>query len=204
MLVLLVAACHRKTTTGSPPAEVQRPLAGFATQRLIVTPTSRVRAADSLGWVQQLGGVQATARKLDSAITTALTDRGLAARWVLPAELQRSYERNRSYASDPYQLSVEQVRSSTFEAGLRYGDPLATQLRTMIALHEDVRYVLMPIEMRFDRNAAGGFAVLHAALMDPRSTEAKWVGDLKGPASLNGSDAMTRVAVMLADLFVAP
>jgi hypothetical protein len=62
----------------------------------------------------------------------------------------------------------------------------------------------MPIEIRFDRTAAGGFAVLHAALMDPRGTVAKWVGDLKSPVSPNGGDALTGVAVMLADLFVAP
>src|SRR5437868_7723329 len=103
MVLLAAASCRRGAKTETTPSDsVERPLAAFATRRLILTPTSHVRP-DSLGWVQQLGGTRAAALRLDSSLVAVLGARGLAARWILPAELTRSYERNRSYAVDPYQ-----------------------------------------------------------------------------------------------------
>ena len=200
-----LASCSRAAKTGSPAeAQMPRPLAGFASQTVIVTPTARVRAADTLGWVQQLGGVRAAARKLDTSLVAVLDERGLASRWIFPPALVRAYERNRTYASDPYQLAIEQVRSSAFATGGRYGEPLSSQLRTMIAMHEDARYVLMPLELRFEREGAGGRAVLRAALMDPRFAEARWVADVKGSAAGTPALALASVATKVADLFVAP
>jgi hypothetical protein len=171
---------------------------------MIVTPTATVRTADSLGWVRQLAGAREAARRLDTSIVAALDARGLASRWILPPELVRAYERNRSYAADPYSLIVDQVRAVKFKTGDRYGEPLSSQLRTMIALHEDSRFVLLPVELRFERQGAVGRAVLRIALLDPRSVEAKWIGDVKGEAVANPALAMASVAARLADLFAAP
>src|SRR5436190_18755079 len=63
--LLLAASCHRPAPDTPPAAEAARPLAVFATQKLTVTPTQRVRP-DSLGWVQQLGGFRVAARRLDT------------------------------------------------------------------------------------------------------------------------------------------
>jgi hypothetical protein len=190
-----------------PPAvEAERPLAVFATQKLVVTPTARVRGADSLGWVQQLGGTRIVARKLDSAIAMVLDERGLASRWILPADLVRSYERNRSYATDPYQLAVDQLRMPKFVAGQKYGEPLSSQLRTMIALHEEARLVLLPVELRFERDVGGpgARAVLRTVIVDPRYAEARFVSEVRGDTSSIPARAVATVAARLVDLFVAP
>jgi hypothetical protein len=98
------------------------------------------------------------------------------------------------------------VRSPRFVTGERYGEPLSSQIRTMIALHDDARYVLLPIELRFERDGGGtaGRGILRTALVDARTTEARWVGDVKGDTSSVPAAALARVAARLADLFVAP
>src|SRR5436190_12388306 len=81
----LLASCHHggAPRAAETQAELERPLAAFATQRVVVTPTARVRLNDSLGWAQQLGGATAGSRKLDTSIVAVLEARGLASRWVL-------------------------------------------------------------------------------------------------------------------------
>ena len=208
--VMLVgcASCHRGAKADATPEMSERPLAVYVAQRIIVTPVAHVRAADSLGWVPQLGGPRGVARHLDSNIVAVLDARGLASRWVLPAELTRAYERNRTYASDPYRLAVEALRAPSFKAAARYGEPLSSQLRTMIALHEDTRFVLIPVDLHFEpAGGAGsivGRAVLRVAVLDPRFAEAKWVGELKGGAAATAPQALSSVAARFADLFVAP
>jgi hypothetical protein len=204
-LLLLWSGACRSAKSGGPPPDAALPLLSvFAGQRMIVTPTATVRAADSLGWVRQLAGAREAARRLDTSIVAALDARGLASRWILPPELVRAYERNRTYAADPHALIVDQVRSARFKTGDRYGEPLSSQLRTMIALHEDTRFVLLPVELRFERQGAAGRAVLRLALLDPRSAEAKWIGEVKGDAAGTAALAMASLATRFADLFVAP
>lgn len=203
--VVIAAACHRGSR-GYSDDTAPRPLAAFAVQRLIVAPTAHVRASDSLGWTTRLNGVRGVARRLDSSIVAALDARGLASRWVMPADLLRSYERNRTYAADPALLAVEEVRAPAFKAGNRFGEPLSSQLRTMIALYEDVRYVLLPVDVRFERQpgVAGGRAVLRLVLLDPRFAESKWVGDVQSEPVPSPDAALAGVAERLADLFAAP
>jgi hypothetical protein len=205
VLVVSFASCRRAVETGSPAADpVARPLAVYAAQRVIVAPTAHVRAADSLGWANQPADARSVARRLDTSIVAVLDARGLASRWVLPAELSRSYERNRTYATDPYALVVEQLRASSFKAGDQFGEPLSSQLRTMIALHGDARFVLLPVDLRFDKVGSAARGVLRVALLDPRFAEAKWVGDVRGDAATAPSVALASVATRLADLFIAP
>lgn len=204
LLLAGLASCGRGGRTGGLPAEPERPLAAYAAQRLVLTPVGFVRGADSLGWVQQLGGSRAAGRKLDTSLVAALDARGLAQRWVLPTELVHAFERNRSYATDPYQLALEPVRSPKFVTAERYGEPLSSQLRTLIALQQDARFVLVPIELRFERDGAAARGVLKVALMDPRFAHANWVGDVKGVPATTAPQAMASVAASVADLFVAP
>lgn len=198
-----IAACNRGPRI-STPVPGERPLASYATQRVVLVPVASARF-DTLGWVTQLGGAMAAARKLDSAIAGKLSERGVGLRWILPAELWRAYERNRSYATDPYQLTVTALRSPTFVAASRYAEPLASQLRTMIALHDDTRVVLVPVEVRFEGlGAAAGRAILRTTLLDARLTEARWVADVQGDSSSTPARALDSVAARLADLFLAP
>jgi hypothetical protein len=198
----MALACHRGGKDEGDPLDTP-PLAAYASQRVALTPTSFVRN-DSLGWVQQLGGSRATARRLDTAIVAALDARGIAQRWILPSELARSFERNRTYATDPYLLSIEPLRSNNFETGSKYGEPLSSQLRTMIALHEDARFVLMPIELRFEKSDGATRATLRVSLVDPRFTEARWVEDIKSDTTSSATIALAGVAARLADYFALP
>lgn len=198
-----IAACNRGPRI-STPVPGERPLAAYATERVVLVPVAGARF-DSLGWVTQLGGATSAGRRLDTAIVAKLSERGVGSRWVLPAELWRAYERNRSYAADPYQLAVNALRSPTFVAASRYGEPLSSQLRTTIALHDDTRVVLVPVDVRFERASGGaGRAILRAALLDARLTEARWVGDVVGDTSSTPTRALESVAARLADLFLAP
>ena len=201
-----VFACGRAANVGSPaqPAQQagQAPLVVYATQRIAVTPTSIVRS-DSLGWMQHLGGAATAGRVLDSAIATALYERAVSRQWFMPPELMRSYERNRAYATNPYELTTTMLRAANFQAASRYGEPLSSQLRTMIALHESVRMVLVPVELRFDKEGTAGRAILRAVLLDARAADARWVGEVRGDTSSVPRRALESVAGRFADLFVA-
>lgn len=202
---IAIAACGRAATVGSPsepePQQTAR-LHGYATQRIAVAPTSIVRS-DTLGWGQGLGGPAAAGRALDSAIATAVSDRGVSRQWYMPADLMRAYERNRSYATNPYELTTTMLRPASFQAATRYGEPLASQLRTLVALHEGVRIVFIPVELRFEREGKAGRAIVRAVMLDARAADARWVGEIRGDTSSVPRRALDRVASRLADLFVA-
>ena len=128
----------------------------------------------------------------------------MAQRWVMPDALVRTFERNRSYAADPHLLAMDPLRAPAFVSGGKYGEPLSSQLRTMIALEADARYVLLPIELRFEKATGGLRGVLRAAFVDPRTAEARWVGEVKGDAAATAASAFASVGQRLADLFSAP
>ena len=197
----LLAACGGRS--GAPAPVTGPALAPYAAQPVVLAPVAVVRV-DTLAVVQRLGGARAAARLADSVIVAQLEARGLGRGWVLPADLVRSYERNRTYAANPYQLAVELLRSPRFVTGERYGEPLSTQLRTMIALHENARVVLLPIDLRFEADGAAARGVLKTALLDPRFAHAVWVGEVRGDAAATPAGAVASVASRLVDLFMAP
>ena len=150
---------------------------------------------------------RAILRELDTAIASALAARGLQHGWILPSELVRSYKRNPTYATDPYALAEEPLRSATFTVGSRLPEPLASQLRTMIALHEGARLVLLPIQLTYA--SAGGApngkrASLRIALVDPRFSEARWVGEVRSDTTSADPHVLTTaIAERVVDLIVS-
>jgi hypothetical protein len=196
-----LASCNRGAKTGTAPETPPPPLADYAAQRLVVTPTIRVTFSETDSLVRELGTASAVGRYLDGELLQRLRELGLGANWILPADLVRAFERNRSYAADPYQLAIEPLRSPRFVAGSKYGEPLSSQLRTMIALHDDARLVLLPMHLRLQ----DGRAVLRVALLDPRFAEARWVGEIRSDSAAAPSrSSLTQVSRRLADLFIAP
>src|SRR5689334_12509497 len=155
LIIALSTAIACGGSTASPPstspAPQRQPLAGLAATGAIVTPTFAVRIAPELDWSSRIGPSRDFLRGVDEDIATALAERGLRNGWVFPPDLATSYRRNPTYATDPYALAEEPLRSPGFVAGSRLPEPLASQLRTMIALHENARSVLTPIEVRFER-----------------------------------------------------
>ena len=168
-----------------------------------------IHVAPELSWSSQQAGARELLRALDDDIAAALTERGLKANWVMPADLALSYKRNPTYATDPYALSEESLRSSAVVAGGRLQEPLASQLRTMIALHENARAVLLPVELRFERadattSAGTARATLRLALVDPRFSEARWVGTVTSDTTSADARVLTRsLARGVADLIVS-
>lgn len=196
-----------KSDTPAPPTPEARPLAGLVAQKIVVTPAFSLRVAPELGWEGRVGRREDVLRQLDTDIVAVLTDRGLRSRWVFPADLVRSYRVNPTYAADPYDLAEQPLRSPGFDVGSSLTEPLATQLRTISALH-DGRFVLLPVELRLERAAAtgtAGRAVLRLILVDTRLSQARWVGEARSDTtSTYGPSLLANVAAKFADMISAP
>ncbi|HEY7235970.1 MAG TPA: hypothetical protein VH539_17565 [Gemmatimonadaceae bacterium] len=207
-IVPLAAACGGSSSSrpATNPVPDVRPLASLAATGAIVTPTYAIRLAPELGSTARIASSRDIMRALDDDIDSTLTARGLKAGWVFATGLAVSYKRNPTYAPDPYALAEEPLRAPSFIAGSRLTEPLASQLRTMIALHENARVVLAPIELRFDRSDIPNAtrAALRLAVIDPRFSEARWVGEVKtDTASADPRVLTASLARAIADLIVS-
>jgi hypothetical protein len=179
ILVVLLAACsHSKPPAPSNPVpEVL--LAGIAGQALLVTPVQTIRVAPELAW-PSLTKPADLLSTLDRALADTLRDRVRNPQWVFADALIASAKANPTYATDPHLLSIQSLRSPRLEVGQRLAEPLASQLRTMLAL-QDGRLILIPVELRFEKQPTGmARAVLHLVLVDPRRSDVSWFGDVAG------------------------
>jgi hypothetical protein len=176
---LVVAACGGKNTASTQSAP-DLTLASLAAQRIVVLPTYTARAAPELEWTEAIGRLRDLPRALDTAIANALADRGATKGWILPDALAASHRRNASYGADPYMLAEEPLRSTSLARAQRLPEPLASQVRTIVALHDEARYLLAPVELRFERaGSTMGRATLRLVLLDARASEVRWLGDVR-------------------------
>lgn len=131
--------------------------------------------------------------------------RGTARQWVMPDALARSAKRNPAFTSDPHALAAESLRAGVRRSNPRLGEPLASQMRSLVALTE-ARYGLIPVELRFEPMAAGGTrAILRLVLVDARLAESQWISDVSTEvASPSTTAIVTGLARRVADLLVAP
>ena len=220
LVVLLLGACASNPGSASgagaiadaggaseAAAAADRPLADLASQRVVVVPAQRLRAGDSLGFAAAAGDASAYLRALDDEITFALRERGLAGRWIMPADAARAARRNPTFGIDAYALAADEMR-----AGVRRRDPpeipvaLAAQLRGLVALGgEGTRLALVPGELRFAGTAGAGRAVLHVVLVDTRRAQVAWEGDVSSdPVERFSPALLASVAGNLANLISAP
>ncbi|HEX5436051.1 MAG TPA: hypothetical protein VFW98_02755 [Gemmatimonadaceae bacterium] len=203
--VLLLAAC---THAPEPPAAKlaplpPTPLANLASQHVVLLPTQYLRPADSLGWAAQIPNPRAYLTGMDAELTFALQQRGLKGVWAFPEAVARSARRNPTYASDPYALSAEWLRPPVGRLPDQIPNPLASQLRTLVALN-NARYVLLPVEVRFVKTPGGGRAVLHLVLIDSRLNRVLWMHDVVSQPAASFSPALAAsLASRTADLIVA-
>lgn len=208
VLVALVvaAACSRGTDPNAQVAPLpNRPLAGLAGQQVIVIPTHYLRPGDSLGWAEAVERPRQLLTDVDDEIAFALGERGFRTKWVFPEQLVRSAQRNAAHSPDPRALAAEGLRPlARRRPDGQLGEPLASQLRSLVALH-GARYALFPVELRFEKIGGAGRAVLHVLLLDARLSRATWGGDVRGDtASTFGRGSIASVANNLADLIAAP
>ena len=203
-LALSAPACaspHRSADSGPQPAE--HSLAGLAAQHVAVLPTYAVRVMPELSWASGIGRLSDLKRTMDADIAAAFDERGLKAGWVFPDALERSYRQNPTYATDPYALAEEPLRAPSLAVDARLPEPLASQVRTLVALHDDVRLVLAPVELRFEKAGTGGRGVLRLVLVDARASTIRWSGEVASDAVDAFTPAITasigsRMAAMVA------
>lgn len=186
-----------------PVGRAASPLAGLAGQHVVVLPVHYLRV-DTLGWSSSIDRPRETLAALDSAIERSLDERGFRTAWTFPPALARSAKRNAGYVPDPYSLAAERLRSGVTMADNALKEPLASQVRGIIAV-TDARYCLFPVELRFEPVAGGARPVLRVALLDARASRLVWAGDVRGAVRPKFSDvALESVALALADLIAAP
>ncbi len=195
-------AAQARGDRGAAPAPLQ-PLAGYAGRETLLLPTRYLRPADVPQWAASVTDQRALLAELDEAITAELDDRGLRGTWIFPDRLMASVRRNPTYATDPHTLAANSLRPARRRPE-KVPEPLASQLRTLIAL-TNARYVLYPVELRFEPHDGAGRAALHIAIIDARLAEVLWIGEVFGDASAErGPDSLASLALRFADLFVAP
>jgi hypothetical protein len=204
-LFIGLAACAKPAPEPAAPRVPVRPLAALVSQQVVIAPTQMLRETDALGWTAQVPRSRELLRALDDSIRAELGARGIDRQWVFPEALERAGKLNPSYAIDPYTLDVRALLSPSVIAGTRIPGALATQLRTMVALQESARAVLIPVELRFDRLPSGeGAAVLHVVVVDARMGDLRWAGDVRSdPASSFSRALLSSLAAHLADLITA-
>ncbi len=209
---LALAACasqasHAQQPPSTPAPVVVRPLANLAAQRIIVAPVFALDQGDPLGWAAGIARPRAMLRQLDSAIVAEFDARGMRATWFFAPDLEKSYALNSTYAANPHMLAETPLLRGHIEVGNFYTDPLASQLRTMIAMQDGARYVMLPVDVRFEKVADGslGRAVLRLVLVDARTTEFAWTHEIQSdPAPAFGPAVLASLAVHFADLVISP
>jgi hypothetical protein len=201
--VAALSACHHAAPPpGAVNPDAQR-LGGVVGQPLLIAPVQSIKIAPELAWT----GLPRTAdilAALDQSLSDTLRARVADLQWVYAAALVESARNNPTYATDPRALSIQALKSPKLEVAQRLPEPLASQLRMMLALH-DGRLILIPVELRFDRTAGGAaHPVLHLVLVDPRLSDIRWHGEVTGADSQTFSNSFAaEMAARVADLFVA-
>ena len=161
---------------------------------------------DSTVGAPRLGPAAPVLASLDSAIAAELAMRGTARAWVMADALTRTARRNPAFTSDPHALSAESLRHGVRRTNPRLGEPLASQMRSLIALTE-ARFGLIPAELRFESGPTGGTrAILRLVLVDARLAQIQWSDDVftDVTSTSSTSEIVTVLAKRVADLLVAP
>jgi hypothetical protein len=210
-VALSLAACHGSSSTPASGATAREPeplehaLSGLAAQHVAVLPTYAVRVMPGLPWGASVGRPTDIARTLDADIVAAFQDRSIGKTWIFPQALEQAYRRNSTYATNPYELAEEPLRLPSLGFDDRLPEPLATQLRTLIALHDDVRLVLAPVELKLEPSGTGGRGVLRLVLVDPRLSTVRWTGEVASPVESSfGPVISASIASKLANVVATP
>jgi hypothetical protein len=131
-----------------PSGRAAPPLGVFAERPVIVVPVQYLRRGDPMGWAEQMGRSRPFMAHVDSEVAGALQDRRVNL-WIYPDAVVRSAKRNPTYMPDPYTLGADRLRPPIRKMPDMLAEPLASQVRTIAAV-DNGRFILMPIELRFE------------------------------------------------------
>ena len=198
---LVLAGCggSRMAPTAESSFIQDAPLNAFASLPMIVMPAQGIRGGDSLGWHAKAGDRRVFLAMVDSALATAVRDRGLTA-WILPSVLAQTAKRNPTYVANPADVrAADAVRYLERKRDSQIPEPVASQLRTYAGFH-DTRHALIPVEVRFEpgKTPGSGRAVLRIAVLDVRGSRLVFIGDIAGE---DIPDFVPTVATQLARKF---
>lgn len=201
--VIYASACGGAGAAKTPPEPAAHSLSGLAGLHVAVLPAYSVRVMPELGW--SIGRPQDLQRTLDADIVAALDERGVRRAWIFPEQLRASHQRNGAYSPDPYALAEEPLRAPNLAVGARLPEPLASQIRSIVAFHEETRFVLAPVELRLEKAGAGGRGVLRVVLVDARMSNVRWLGEISSDTTATFGPAITAsIGAKLADVVATP
>mgnify|MGYP000499719834 CR=1 FL=1 len=192
--------------TEPPPSRLAPPIFGeYSSRMVVVFPLQKFAVGDS-GWLTAASASgRPRAAQMDSALTAALRDRGLEATWSLTPNTSRVAQREVINRTDPRALSTAGLTPSRRRNDLDLREPLASQLRAIIAMVPESRLVLLPLETRV-ATTAGGLkqATLRIAFLDGRMATVLSFPDVVGAPAADERAALAAVATKFADLVVVP
>jgi len=163
----------------------QAPAPGFGMlsgQRVLVLPVQYVTRT-AAGWIGGAANAEQAARQADSEITFALGEEGGRAYWVTPAEQVEVLRRRPSIEVNPYMLSADEARREGGDLK-DVRDPLYGEIRMLAALF-DTRFAVWPLEVYYEpgEEGAAGRVAIRTFLLDARSGDVLWYGQVEGVAS---------------------
>lgn len=190
----LPVAAQKKT-------DIPFPLGAFAAQRVLVLPVQHLLS--DTGAIVPPAGWGAFRKELDDSIGTAIAGRGIGKGWGYAAEVARISKRNAVYSGDPYALGAQPLRGVVPRPEDKVPQVLAGNIRTIIALG-DARYVLLPIEVRIEKNGALQRAVLRLTLIDGRLGQFVWLGEVASESATSLTPVIINsLSARVADLVLA-
>jgi len=199
------APAAEPTAAPAPVPALPAVFAEYAGRVVMVFPLQRYAVADSSAMSASSASGRPRAARLDSALTVALREKGLESTWSLPPNTSRVAQREVLNRTDPRALATVGLVPSRRRNDLDLREPLASQLRSLIAMVPDARIVLLPLEARVVGTAAGmKQATLRIAFLDARMATVLSFPDVIGPPAADEAAALRGVAIKFADLVVAP
>ncbi len=202
-------AIARDSARSGEPTPAPRPappvFGEYSSRMVVVFPLQKFAVGDS-GWLTAASATgRPRAAQLDSALTAALRDRGLETTWSLAPNTSRVAQREVMNRTDPRALSTAGLVPSRRRNDEDLREPLASQLRAIIAMVPESRLVLLPLEARV-ATTAGGMkqATLRIAFLDGRMATVLSFPDVVGAPAADERGALMSVATKFADLVVVP
>ena len=185
------------------------PLSSMASRPVVVLPVQYIAFSDSLSWSGgtsvQTGFMPYRAQflyVLDDSIAASLGDRGLRS-WTFARAIIASARRNMGMTADPLALAAERLRRQVKAGDDPVSEPLASQIRSLVALR-DARYVILPAILRLENKGTGARGSLLLYLIDTRTSRIAWSGQVSSDVSRTMSPAIAgSLAQQVADLVAA-
>jgi hypothetical protein len=180
------------------------PLTSMAGRAVLVLPVQHNLIFTDSGPLQtQEARASRFLAALDDSIASSLGQRGLSATWTFAPAIVASARRNAGLVPDPHALAAGGLKRLVTASDDPLSEPLASQIRLLVALREG-RYALLPAAVRFEDRLGGARATMVVYLIDSRTARIGWSGEVTSDALPPFSGQMARsIAERLADLVVA-